>query len=100
GHSRRGDEMVWLTISLLPDSVLLSDFETWHIVLNNTYCTLNEAEYNKLENSRLTRAQSWKRMYQLNRTREIDWIGEVHLQGTSGRIKMENILKVEHFTAR
>jgi len=100
GHSKSGDEMVRLTVKITPDRVLLSDFESWHMVLNNTFCALNEKEYDNAKNSFLTKEQSWERIFNMNIPRDVDWIGDLRLQGTTGRLQMTDVVKVENFVAR
>lgn len=97
--------MVRLTISLQEEDVLVSDFDKWHIVLNDTFCSDNELEDEHFEQNILyiTKVESWERIFDLDRPRDIEWWGkseDAEYQGVTGRIELSSIMKVEHFIAK
>lgn len=104
GHFRGGTKCVRLTVELDETDVLISDFEDWHCVLNNWFCSDNEKEDIAFEQGLLniTKEDSWERIFALHRIRDPEWHGheERKLQGTTGRIEIERVKKVEYFVAR
>ncbi|ARR10697.1 hypothetical protein AR543_p0089 (plasmid) [Paenibacillus bovis] len=104
GHAESGSKIVRLTVQLDPRSVLVSDCWDWEIVLNNGFNADTEAESQAFDAGelQLTKEQSWERIFELDRPRDSSWIGSHPriLQGTTGRIDLQYIRKVEYFTAR
>jgi hypothetical protein len=102
-HFKGGTKCVRLTIELDEKDVLLSDFDKWHLVIDGEFCSDNEQEDNDFENGKLniSKEGSWERIFDFNRDVDPDWTsnGE-HLQGTTGRIYLDKIKKVEHFVSR
>jgi len=103
GHFEGGTRCVRLTLDLDDFDVLVSDFERWHMVLSNGFCSDNETEdddfcYGKLH---ITKEQSWERIFDLYRKTDIEWTGGGRwLQGTTGRVTLDKVKKVEHFITR
>lgn len=94
---------VRLTVELDEKDVLISDFEDWHIVLNDGFNADDEREYEDFYagNLKVTKEQSWERIFELNRPRDPQWSGKSDcLQGTTGRITLDKVKKVEHFISR
>lgn len=103
GHFVGGTKCVRLTLDLDEEDVLISDFERWHIVLNDSYCSDNEQEDNDFYNGNLqiSKEQSWERIFDLHREVDTEWTGNNNwLQGTTGRIYLDRVKKVEYFTTR
>ncbi|GKU78758.1 DUF3841 domain-containing protein [Paenibacillus sp. L3-i20] len=104
GHFSSFTRCVRLKLDLEEDHVLLSDFDDWHMVLNNSFNADNEIEYDDFYNNKLdiTKEQSWERIFELSRVRDPEWHGLSPrlLQGTTGRIDISSVKKVEHFVSR
>lgn len=103
-HFKSGTKCVRLTIELNEQDVLVSDFEDWHCVLNDWFCSDNEEEDNAFEEGLLeiTKEESWQRIFELDRVRDPNWHGteKRKLQGVTGMIDLSQIKKVEYFIAR
>lgn len=101
---KSGTKCVRLAIELDEQDVLVSDFEDWHCVLNNWFCSDNDDEDNAVEEGLLeiTKEESWLRIFELNRMRDPDWHGTAKrkLQGVTGKIDLSQVKKVEPFVAR
>jgi hypothetical protein len=96
-------EGVRLKIEKPDDQVLLSDFDAWHFVLNNSFFSLNEEEDKLFESGALpmTKEESWERIFDFNLPRDPEWVGEVErIQGTTGKISIEQVKSVQFFIAR
>ncbi|WP_211750289.1 DUF3841 domain-containing protein [Paenibacillus sp. Marseille-Q4541] len=103
GHFEGGTKCVRLTMDLDKKDVLISDFDRWHIVLNNGFCSDNEKEDDDFDNGKLniTLKESWERIFEFDRYIDTEWVGNGEwLQGTTGRIYLDKVIKVEHFVAR
>lgn len=105
GHHTPGTKIVRLTLQLNEEDVLVSDFEKWHCILNNEFCSDSEIEDEKFRNGELSisKQESWERIFELNRSHDTDWWGKVEdsiLQGTTGRIDLKKVISIENFTAR
>lgn len=104
-HAEKGTEIVRLTLELAEEDVLLSDFERWHYILNNEYCVNNDLEDSLLEQHLFTipKEETWLRIFEKPTLDSLDYWGTAEqqvLQGTTGRVAMENIISVEHFIAK
>lgn len=104
-HHNKGTEIVRITIEMEEEHVLISDFDKWHCVLNDNFCSDSESEEEDFNNQKLsiTKVESWERIFELDRTRDSTWWGDqtdLILQGTTGKIPIHSIKKVEHFIAR
>ncbi|TKI55941.1 DUF3841 domain-containing protein [Brevibacillus antibioticus] len=104
GHFQEGTRCVRLTIELNKGDVLVSDFDDWHFVLNNWFCSDNEQEDSAFEKGllKISKEVSWERIFELNRVRDPKWHGDGEriLQGTTGRIEIHHVKIVEHFVTR
>ncbi|WP_289139194.1 DUF3841 domain-containing protein [uncultured Brevibacillus sp.] len=104
GHFEGGTKCVRLTLEIDPKNVLVSDFDDWHCVLNNTFCADKEQEWEAHYegNLEITKEESWHRIFDIDRHRDPEWHGEGkrRLQGTTGRMELSCVKKVEHFIAR
>ena len=101
-HGRSSDKgvpIVLLTIDVPEDQVLLSDFDCWHVVLNDGELIFpydENAVYSKEE-----RQESWENIFDYERTFDDgERIIGLSTQATMWEIKAEWVLKVEHFKTR
>lgn len=107
GYAQRGTPMVQITFEAEEREFLLSDFDSWHCILNNNYLANSEAEwddfYNKIPHPAQREIESsWQRVFDLNRY-EPDWDCPPErrsVQATLWQIKMEQVKKTEHFIAK
>lgn len=103
GHFPGGTECVRLKIKLHKEDVLMSDFDRWHSVLNDSFDSDNQEEdidfYKGLLD--ITKEESWERIFDLDRKVDADWTGaREHLQGVTGRISLNNVIGIEAFVTR
>ncbi len=119
-HLPRGTRGYRLTIEMPAEEVLLSDFDDWHFVLNGSYLTLDEAEWDAFwaemdaaghsaqwpypEPFRTRAEATWQRIFDLDRTgRDPAWCGtseDQGIQATFWQLHADCVLKAEMFTAR
>lgn len=107
GYAKRGTPLVQITFEAEENEFLLSDFDDWHCVLNDSYLANNEAELDNFHKQfpQPTRHEiepSWQRIFDLNRY-EPNWDyppNQKSIQATLWQIKMEQVKKVEHFIAK
>lgn len=103
GHFEGGTTCVRLTIDINEKDVLLSDLDRWNIVLNSGFCSDNEHEAAEFEKGvlKMTKEKSWERIFDLKRVVDVSWTGNGEwLQGTTGRIDLDKVMRVEQFTTR
>jgi hypothetical protein len=88
----------------IPDhQVLLSDFEAWHIVLNDGYLPLTEKEDECYDAGQgwMTKEESWERIFEIEALKRSPlWRGDSILQGTTGRLWLHQVKGVRKFVAR
>jgi len=98
GWSEKGTPIVLLTLDVPDRCVLLSDFDYWHVVLNNGEIIFpyNEFKYYSKEEGE----KSWENIFDIS----CSFDGEEHhflsTQATMWEIKAEWVVKVEHFVSR
>ncbi|ANF97660.1 DUF3841 domain-containing protein [Paenibacillus bovis] len=94
-HFTGREQCVCLTLSLHPLNVLLSDFQEWHSVLNNTFNAVDHIEWEEFRTgcSTLTKEQSWLRIFDLDRLKHEE---DRRLQGVTGRVRLQQVLKAEY----
>jgi hypothetical protein len=98
------------------DKVLLSDFDAWHSVLNNSYCAPNAAETEwcahyaacdeatvigdtaRLAALHSERPASWERIFGLDAWAVPD--RQQYVQATLASVSLSQIIDITHFTAR
>lgn len=111
GLGMKGEKSVCIEIEIPDEEVLLSDFDEWHFVLNDSWIDDSncEEEWEKMhdefdalpfsEQERLKK-ESWNKIFDITPF-ENDWRrnGEF-VQATFWEIKKENVKKVQFFTAR
>lgn len=98
GWGEKGTPIVLLTIDVPDNCVLLSDFDYWHVVLNDGEIIFpydEDAVYSDEE-----KRESWENIFDIG----CSFDGEVHnflsTQATMWEIKAEWIVKAEHFISR
>ncbi|MBI6874651.1 DUF3841 domain-containing protein [Clostridium aciditolerans] len=82
--------------------VLLSDFEAWHVVLNNGFFSISEEEYELWEQNKcnILKEESWERIFDLHLLESIgDWGSITELQGVTGKIDIDKINVIYEFVA-
>jgi hypothetical protein len=115
-HMPAGQRAVRIEFELDDDRVLLSDFDLWHIVLNNWYIARSEAEYEAFE-ARLDAQEdplapdaalqreirdSWPRIFDLDWNDPYFAIDARHrpIQATFWELPLDAVRKADFFTGR
>lgn len=98
GWGEKGSPIVLLTIDVPENCVLLSDFDYWHVVLNDgdlVFPISETAVYSQDE-----KEKSWENIFDI----ECSYDGEPHpnltTQATMWEIRREWVLKAENFISR
>ena len=107
GYAKRGTPLVQITFEADPTSFLLSDFDMWHIVLENQYVARSEAEWDKFYEDKPHPAQtdvepSWERIFDFSSHTQ-GWDCEPDkksIQATLWQIEISQVKKIEHFLAK
>ncbi|MCR4712913.1 MAG: DUF3841 domain-containing protein [Treponemataceae bacterium] len=100
GHAPRGTECVCLELVLPDNSVLLSNFDLWHFVLNNRPIFLEENwdqlcdEFDSfpLDKQEMVKQKSWETIFS-----DFD---DSPIQATFWELCIEDIVNVKYFRAR
>lgn len=103
GHLARGERGVLLEAEMNPEEVLISDFEAWHVVLNNGFLALTESEAERFEAGKLpvSREESWSRIFDWRELGKHGYReGEAVLQAVTERLDISGVKSVREFTAR
>nr|WP_237163495.1 DUF3841 domain-containing protein [Paenibacillus sp. BIHB 4019] len=104
GHFESCTSCVRIRLELDDKEVLISDFDDWHLVLNDSFLADNEKEWDDYHLGKLSmsKEESWDRIFDFNRLRDPDWHGTDSRcsQGVAGRIHISRVNKVEHFVTR
>ncbi|PFJ33196.1 DUF3841 domain-containing protein [Bacillus thuringiensis] len=104
GHFPKGTKSVCLTVEIPDDNVLLSDFDTWHYILNTWFLPLSEEEDDLFEAGKLniSMEQSWERIFDFELLRKSEIWSEypLDIQGVTPIIRKEQIIDIEHFIAK
>lgn len=78
------DEWCLLEIEMDEDKVLLSNFDAWHVVLNDWRF--------EEENKNISKEESWEYIFNKEKLKELGYeFDKEDLQGTTGRIDCKNI---------
>lgn len=126
-HQKKGTKSVLLEVRIPNEEILISDFEMWHYPLNLWYIPVNDEDDEKFDkkysvarlklfsdcdmqnpynNDALMALQemkkSWKRIFlTVNEAQKRIQAGEkLELQATIWEIRLENVVKVQHFIAK
>lgn len=112
GLGKPGKKYVCIEIEIPDDEVLLSDYDAWHVVLNNGYNNPGTIEeeweafdiyYDSMENQyakELTRVASWNGIFNVEPFKNEFVSNGKYVQAVFWEIKKENIISVKEFTAR
>lgn len=96
--AKKGTPIVLLTVDVPENLVLLSDFDYWHCVLNDTAiicpydATVNYSEKDK--------QQSWENIFDITCSFSDEIHQSLSTQATLWEIKSEWVRKAEHFISR
>ncbi|MFS0558923.1 DUF3841 domain-containing protein [Brevibacillus sp. 179-C9.3 HS] len=104
GYFESGVKFVRIKVELDEQEVLLSDYDEWHMILNNDFLANSEQEYEDYHQGKdtISKEESWERIFEWDRIRDTEWAGYENreLQGTTGKIDIANVKHVEYFRAR
>ena len=99
-----------LTIEIDPSLVLLSDFNAWHMCLNNWYYASSEAEDDAWEvraaalppeQQQWEKEQSWEKMFDLDSWRDSEWWGQIDgIQATFWVLETSMVKAAKPFKSR
>lgn len=100
GHLQKGTHAVRLELEIPAARALLSDFESWHCVLNNGYLALAENTY--IDNATQQQIEaSWPRVFDLDALRESGYWGPVdRIQGVTEYVTLDEVRNAREFIAR
>lgn len=109
GYAPRGTKMVQIEFEMPYTKILLSDFDVWHYVLGRWYVfesleDLEKSQMNDIDNNKETMERiekSWDRIFDLEHCKTV--IGEngpQSIQATFWKLEIENVKKVEFFSAK
>lgn len=104
GHFEKGTHAVCLEVEISSEHTLLSDFDAWHCILNDSFLAIDELEWDAFHSGELTMAKkkSWERIFDLELLRKSNWWNdsEPHIQGVTGSIEISQVCKVREFIAK
>ncbi len=100
GHALRGTNCVCMELELAEDSVLLSNFDLWHCVLNDMPVFAEDewddsyAAYKKQSSEEQARIknQSWEKIF--------TYFSDSPVQATFWTLRLEDVRHIRKFTAR
>jgi hypothetical protein len=84
---------VYLILDVPDERVLLSCYDGWHAVMNNSYLSITEKEDEKMQNAtQRQKERSWERIFDLDLKYDPDWMGEKrYLQACIDRVYLHEI---------
>ena len=99
GYAARGTPMVQIEFEIPESQILLSEFDRWNVVLCGGNLRENGAD---LDRKPLCVEQTWERVFDLeNWTPEWDFPPEEQsIQAVFWELRLEQVRKVRHFTAK
>ncbi len=101
-HYTGRSECVCLTLELEPEKVLLSDFDEWHAVLNDSFNARTQREWLRYCAGRsfITKEESWLRIFELDHaivdTNRREDQPARRLQGVTGAVPLDRVIRVDH----
>jgi hypothetical protein len=102
GHLPRGEQGVRLEFDIPPTSVLVSNFDAWHCILNDSFLTLTDAEhdvaFSECGYPRQDVVTSWERVFDLDACQNGGY--GVTAQATFPYLDLTHLRKVQAFTGR
>ncbi|MDO5770063.1 MAG: DUF3841 domain-containing protein [Psychrobacter sp.] len=109
GHVAKGQAAVRLTLDIPKQLLLLSDFDTWHCVLNHHYNAVNDEDYQAFEaylagetdKSAIEQKieQSWLKIFDIDHLLT-HWPNQYSIQGVTWEILPEYLLGYQRFIGR
>lgn len=104
GYNTRGTKCVLLKVEIESERVLLSDFDVWHFVLNNSFINIDSIK-DEIEYTSTEIEKSWDSIFDLELLRtHPDWGGSVScdqlIQGVTGKVPLHEITLVREFNAK
>lgn len=111
-YTKPGESVILLECLIPRNRVLLSDYETWHSVLNKSHISLSEAEfdawYERLDSGTYSSAQmdaeireSWQRVFDFEAlSANPEWAGPPTVQATVETLRLEEVVRARVFTSR
>lgn len=93
--TKKGAPIVLLTIDIPENLVLLSDFDMWHCVLNQSYLPLSEKDDSENPTTEEI-VKSWDKIF-LTEIQTSYWNTPKSTQATFWELRKEWVLKAEHF---
>ena len=101
-----GDKLVCMEIEIPENNVVLSDFDSWSIILLNGFISESEEENTRLEayydmlnteEKQTFKNKNWERVFDINPAQN-DWrVKGQYIQATFWELRKEDIKKVQHF---
>lgn len=101
GLQKRGMESVCLQLELPDEKVFLSNFDTWHYILNNHPIFPEDEEFDNqyqkykslpLEEQEIVKLQTWKKVF--------SDFGNSPIQATFWELCIDDVVNVNYFKAR
>ena len=98
GHGKPGTPIVLITFDAPDSQVVLSDFDAWHVVLNDGLLSGEDED----GSSREERIASWQNIFDLNEEYLCpeDRSAELTIQATTWEIRKEWIRDIRHYRSR
>lgn len=108
-YGEKGEELICLELEVPDEDVLLSDFNLWHFVLNDSWIddSKNEMEYDLMHEqydklSPLEREQlkkdSWNKIFDITPITYGDWVSiGRYVQACFWKLKLEYVINMETF---
>lgn len=91
----KGTPIVLMTIDIPDALVLLSDFDTWHVILNDGYLPLWERD-DQEEFTEEEKIRSWDNVFCWKENTDL-WSSPKTTQATFWELKKEWVIKAEHY---
>ena len=110
-HAKRGTELVCMEIEIPDEDVILTDFDSWHYVLNNWHHNYakNEEEWDKIdewieslppEEKQKEIEKSWENIFNIDPINS-GWVKKgQYIQATFWKLSKTQIKKVQFFKSR
>lgn len=109
GHIGKGQPAVRLTLDIPEHLLLLSDFDSWHCVLNDHYNAVNDEDYQAFaaylagesDQSAIEQEieQSWQKIFDIDHLLTV-WPDQHSIQGVTWQILPEYLLGYQRFMGR
>lgn len=91
---------ILVTVDILEDRILWSDFDAWHCPLNNG-AILSELEVHEEERGKVfPKRYGWERVFDFEWLEANGWGGDIIKQGVIDKIRLEDIKEVRLYDAK